>query len=147
MGRCGGKHTEPVITYEVLTDISEEVISVEEAKAFMQIDFPDFDSLIPLFIKGAREAAERYTGLSIGVRTIKLDGPWKRPDAYMPFAPYGAPDGDGVQTVGYSSETLPGDIRLALLNMIHVSFDNRTKGMDFTPGLVLLERARRRVGL
>lgn len=141
------KYTEPDVTYTVTTDVQTEVITLEEAKSFMGIDFPDFDILIPLFIKGAREAAERYTGLSIGERTIQLGGDWKDEDAYMPFAPVNETTDTGVQEVGYTAETLPGDLKIALLQMIHVSFDNRTQGMDFSSSLTLLARLRRRVGL
>lgn len=141
------KEKEPEVTYTIVNDVDTELITVAEAKAFMGIDFPDFDELIPTFIKAAREEAEKYTGLSIGEREIALAGDYTHADAYMPFAPYNPPDEMGVQMVGYTAETLPGDIKLALLNMIHTAFENRTTGLNFGPALKLLDKSRRRVGL
>lgn len=141
------KKPTPVVTYTVITDVSEEIISLADAKAFMGIDFPDFDSLIPMFIKGAREEAERYTGLSIGSRTIQLGGDWEEENAYMPFAPILSTDETGIQQVGYTAETIPGDLKIAILNMVHIAFDNRTTGLNYGTSLKLLDRSRRRVGL
>lgn len=141
------KSNEPKITYTVIVDVQTEIITVEEAKAFMQIDFTDFDSIIPTFIKAAREEAEKYTGLSIGEREIQLEGDFTNQNAYMPFAPYNEPSISGLQNVGYSADTLPGDLKLALLNMIHIAFENRTFGLDYGTSLKLLDRSKRRVGL
>lgn len=140
------KYCEPDVSYEIVTDVESEVISLEDAKAFMQIDFPDFDTIIPMFITAAREEAEKYTGLSIGVRTIQLSGEWQSKYAYMPFEPITSTSAEGVQVVGYTTETLPGDLRLAMLTMIHTAFDNRINP-DYRPNLRLLDRSRRRVGL
>jgi len=142
------KACEPKVTYTIIEDVQTELITVEEAKLFMTIDFPDFDTnLIPMFIKAVREEAEKYTGLSIGVREIQLAGDYTNPKAYMPFAPYAEPSAEGIQTVGYTAETLPGDLKLAMLNMMHIAYDNRTTGLNFATGLKLLDRSRRRVGL
>lgn len=141
------REAEPKVTYTIINDVETELISVPEAKAFMGIDFPDFDAIIPTFIKAAREAAEKHTGLSIGEREIALAGDYTNADAYMPFAPYNPPDEMGVQMVGYTAETLPGDLKLALLNMIHIAFENRANGLDFSSSLKLLDKSRRRVGL
>lgn len=138
---------EPKVKYSVVTDVQAEVITVAEAKSFMGIDFPDFDGIIPMFIKAAREAAEKYTGLSIGQRIIQLTGDYLDESVYMPFAPYAAPDATGLQSVGYDAETLPGDVKLALLNMIHYAFDNRAEGINFGGTIKQLDLSRRRVGL
>lgn len=137
--------TRPKVTYTIITDVTEEVISIAEAKSYMGIDFPDFDVIIPMFIKAARQEAEKHTGLSIGVRQIKLAGDFTDPEAYMPFAPFGGYTTDGIQNVGYTAATLPGDLKLALLTMIHTAFENRTTGLNFN--LKLLDKSRRRVGL
>lgn len=139
------KVKEPKVSYTVITDVQTEVITVEEAKAYMVIDFPDFDdTLAGLFIPAIREAAERYTGLSIGERQIQLAGDYQDEDAYMPFAPFAAPDSDGKQTVGYTRETLPGGLKLAMLSILHDAFENRV-GYNFN--LKPLDLYRRRVGL
>jgi len=141
------KKSTPKVTYTVITDVETEVITLEEAKQFMQIDFDDFDSVIYMLIKAARQEAERYTGLSIGNREIQLGGDWEEEDAYMPFEPIISTSDSGVQVVGYTDQTLPGDLKLAILNMVHISFENRTTGLNYGTSLKLLDRSRRRVGL
>lgn len=140
------KYSEPEVSYTIIEDVQSEVISLDDAKAFMQIDFPDFDGIIPLFITAAREEAEKYTGLSIGTRTLQLSGEWEKADAYMPFEPIMITSPEGVQVVGYTSVNLPRDLKLAMLTMIHTAFENRINP-DYRPNLRLLDRSRRRVGL
>jgi uncharacterized phiE125 gp8 family phage protein len=57
---------------KVTTDLVAEPVSLAEAKAFMEIDFTDFDDLITSLIKAARIASEKFTGLSYGTKTISL---------------------------------------------------------------------------
>lgn len=136
---------QPKVTHIVLTDVLEEVITVAEAKSFMVIDFPDFDdTLASIFIPAIREAAERYTGLSIGTREIQLSGDFLEPEAYMPYAPVISTDADGKQIVGYTASTVPPGLKLAMLTILHDSFDNRV-GHNFN--LKPLDLYRRRVGL
>lgn len=139
--------TQPRVTHTILTDVQDEVLTVAEAKSFMGIDYPDFDTLIGMLISAAREEAEKYTGLSIGIRQIKLKGDYLDESVYMPYAPYEVPDIEGLQTVGYDAQTVPADIKLALLNMVHIAFDNRADGLNFGTSLKLLDKSRRRVGL
>jgi len=141
------KPYQPKVTYTIITDVQTEVITVEEAKAFMTIDYPDFDSLIEMLISAARCEAEKYTGLSIGIREIQLAGDYTDESVYLPFAPGGEISEDGKQTVGYDAGTLPGDLKLALLNMVHIAFENRTTGLSYGTSLKLLDKSRRRVGL
>lgn len=139
------KVREPKVSYTILTDVATEVITVAEAKAFMTIDFPDFDeTLANIFIPAIREAAERYTGLSIGTRQIQLAGDYHDEDAYMPFAPVISTDNDGKQTVGYDAQTVPAGLKLAMLTILHDAFENRV-GYNFN--LKPLDLYRRRVGL
>ena len=136
---------EPKVTHIVLTDVTEEVLSVTEAKSFMAIDFPDFDeTLAGIFIPAIREAAERYTGLSIGTREIQLSGDFTDPEVYMPYAPVISIDDDGKQVVGYTADTVPAGLKLAMLTILHDSFENRV-GHNFN--LKPLDLYRRRVGI
>ena len=56
----------------IVQDLATEPVTLAETKEFMHIDFPDFDVLITLFIKSARIASEKFTGLSYGEKTIEL---------------------------------------------------------------------------
>jgi len=118
------KCKEPTITYELIEDVSEEVIPLEQAKDYMGIDFDDFDLMITKLIKAVRKNFERWTGLSIGMRKIKVIGDYTSELAYMPFEPITEKDGD-LQTVGYTSSNCDEDLVDAMLNVIHTAFENR----------------------
>lgn len=134
--------------YTVLTEDVTPVLTLSEAKEFMLIDFPDFDDLIEqIIIPGAKEAIETYTGYTIGAKTIQLIGDYTAEGVYYPFAPFGTPDASGVQNVGYTVATLPADIKLAWLNLVHIVFNNRAEGLDFVKPLSNIRLRRRRVGI
>lgn len=61
-----------MIQTRVLSDLDIEPVSLEEVKAFMEIDFDDFDTLLTRLIKQARISSEIYTGLSYGKKEIEL---------------------------------------------------------------------------
>ncbi len=61
-----------MIQTRVLSDLEIEPVSLEEVKAFMEIDFDDFDTLLTRLIKQARISSEIYTGLSYGKKEIEL---------------------------------------------------------------------------
>lgn len=71
---------------KVLTDLSAEPVSLDEAKLFLEIDFDDFDALITLLIKSARIASERFTGLSYGKKQISLVS--DQASVTVPFGPF-----------------------------------------------------------
>lgn len=132
------------ITYELISDVTVEVVTLADAKAFLQIDFPDFDTLISLLITAAREEAEKLTGLSIGEREIQLTGDFTDEGGYMPFEPI-VSDTDGLQIVGYTPETCPAAIKLAIMKSVHSQFENRQS--EISMDAQLLKPFRRRVGL
>lgn len=146
------KQAEPKITFEIIEDVTDEVVSLQQAKDFLTIDFDDWDWLIELLIKAAREECEKFTGLSIGVRKIKLTGDYENELAYMPFEPITEKTGN-EQTVGYTADTCPGALKLAILRMIHTHFEYRNdveksgvSMLDINAERVL-KPFRRRVGL
>jgi hypothetical protein len=50
-----------------------EPVSLDEAKAWLQIDFPDHDSLLTSMIKGARKSIENLLNLALVTKAITLD--------------------------------------------------------------------------
>lgn len=143
------KDKEEYLSYEIVTDIDKtnELLSLQEAKDFMLVDFDDHDNVIQMLISAAREQLEQYTGYSIGQRTIKLIGDLNADNIYYPLAPYREPDVMGVQFVGFTAGTLPADIKLAWLNLVHIAFNNRAANMDFGLALKQMGLRRRRVGI
>ncbi len=61
-----------MIQTRVITDLIIEPVILDEVKAFMEIDFNDFDALLTRLIKQARISSEIYTGLSYGKKEIEL---------------------------------------------------------------------------
>lgn len=140
---------EPRVHFHIVEEFTEEIITLDEVKLFLQlVGIPDFDQLLTsLLIPAARAEAERYTGLSIGQRTIQLSGDWQDEKAYMPFEPIISTSETGKQVVGYTAATMPADLKLGIMNMIYIAFNNREQGLDLTSGLKLIATSRRRVGL
>jgi uncharacterized phiE125 gp8 family phage protein len=61
-----------MIQTRIITDLIIEPVILDEVKAFMEIDFDDFDALLTRLIKQARISSEIYTGLSYGKKEIEL---------------------------------------------------------------------------
>jgi hypothetical protein len=146
------KPADPVIAFEIIEDVTEEVVTLQQAKDWLTIDYPDWDWLIEMLIKAAREECEKFTGLSIGVRKIKLTGDYENELVYMPFEPITEKTGN-EQRVGYTADTCPSAIKLAILRMVHTHFEFRNdieksgvSMLDVNADKVL-KPFRRRVGL
>jgi hypothetical protein len=65
-----------------------EPVSLEEVKAWLQIDFADFDDLLSGMITGARQAIESYTNLSIvdDDVTLEVETTCERDRVILPYA-------------------------------------------------------------
>ena len=91
---------------KILTDLTEEPVSLQYCKDFMEIDFADFDDLIERLIKSARIASERFTGLSYGKKKWSLvsnqnkvtipNGPFKELDTLVDV------DGNAISSDNYT---------------------------------------------
>lgn len=75
-----------MIQTKLISDLVAEPVSLNEVKEFMEIDFCDFDNLISSLIKSARQASERYTGLSYGLKEYALMS--DQCEARVPFGPF-----------------------------------------------------------
>lgn len=60
------------IQYNVVSDLSEEPVTVEFFKAHARIDFDTDDELVETYLKAARLHLEKWSQLSFGVKTINL---------------------------------------------------------------------------
>lgn len=61
-----------LVAKEIQTDLTSEPLSTAAAKASMKITFNDDDALISSLCKAARLWLENYTGLQLGVKTLKV---------------------------------------------------------------------------
>jgi len=71
---------------KIITDLTEEPVSLQYCKDFMEIDFTDFDTLITRLIKAARISSEKFTGLAYGKKEIQLVSNQYKVD--LPYAPF-----------------------------------------------------------
>jgi len=56
---------------EIVTDLAVEPVTLQEAKDYMRISSNAEDSLIEELITSARERIEKFTGLSLGEKTLR----------------------------------------------------------------------------
>lgn len=75
------------MTYKILTDISTEPVTLEEAKAHLVVDFSEDDALLTGKIKAAREWLEQYTGLAFAQKTIKVQYDSTDDNYLLPIGP------------------------------------------------------------
>ena len=63
-----------MLQIKIVEDLQFEPVTLDEVKAFLQIDFDDFDSLLEMLLQSARVASENVTGLAYGRKLIQVTG-------------------------------------------------------------------------
>lgn len=147
---CGPKYNS-VLKVAFSEESATEPVTVDEVKDWCRIDVSDDDTLIGKLIKGARVICENYANLSFIKRTITAKIRNGLGDFYPPYGPVvGDPaatykSGDTIDdfdfdcsypdtiTVVYDAgydaadgyETLPDNLRTALLNQVLFMYENR----------------------
>ena len=118
-----------VYNYQVAT----EPITLAEAKAWMQIDFNDWDSLITnQLIPAARIESEKASGMLYVQRNVTISNN-KRDERIYPIGPWVADvttDETEIENYVYSagfnnSNLLPQDLKIAMLRRIATDFAYR----------------------
>ena len=137
---------------EILTDLTTEPVTLQEAKDYMRISSNAEDDLIEELITSARERIEKYTGLSLGLKTLKAYWFYFHIPAEIPYGPVTAinsvvDDNDveleytarGLQyktLEAYSTQGLaieyeagfavcPKGLKLAILKQVSTDYENR----------------------
>ena len=140
-----------------LAEVETEPVTVAEAKTFCRIDISEDDDLIEELITAAREMCENYTGISFVKREVTATFNNANGGRYFPFGPVGEiaeildEDGDNILPANYKIvgslfkqlkepcyaeitatyeggyETLPKDLKDALLNAVFYMYDNRSE--------------------
>jgi hypothetical protein len=136
-----------MLQVDPITDIASEPVTLAEAKAFMQVDYDDYDSLITDLIKMSRQASEQNTGLAYGEKVIQVTGNVDDERIY-PIQPvpkdsdvtWSGESTDGTTDYRYKAGygitdetgTLPEPLRQAILQRVATAFakrDNRDEAM------------------
>jgi hypothetical protein len=122
-----------MLQIQVITDVENEPISLEDAKTFLQIDYPDWDFLISLLIVASRTESEKITGRAYGLKTIQVTGNTDHEKIYpiLPFISdkvWDKEDGckDYRYEAGYSF--IPPDLKIAVLMRVATGFSYRENG-------------------
>lgn len=154
-----------------LADVVTEPVTGEEAKLFCKIDISDDNDLIEELITAAREMCEKYTGISFVKREVTAVFNNSNGGTYLPYGPVGEiteildEDGDEILAANYKIigsqfkqlkepcyaeitatyeggyDTLPKELKTALLEAIFYMYDNRSVGDDI--GEVAIKKLRR----
>ena len=72
---------------EVVTDLSVEPVTLQEAKDYMRISSDSENDLIEELITSARERIEKFTGLSLGEKTLRAYWFYYHVPAEIPYGP------------------------------------------------------------
>lgn len=113
--------------------VATEPITLAEAKAWMQIDFSDWDSLITNeLIPAARIESEKASGMLYVQRNVTISNN-KRDERIYPIGPWVADvttDETEIENYTYSagfnnSNPLPQDLKVAMLRRIATDFAYR----------------------
>lgn len=155
---------------EVVTDLSVEPVTLQEAKDYMRISSESENDLIEELITSARERIEKYTGLSLGLKTLKAYWFYFHVPAEIPYGPVTAinsvvDDNDveleytarGLQyktLEAYSTQGLaieyeagftivPKGLKLAILKQVSTDYENRENYSIYDQAYELSSDARR----
>ena len=72
---------------EILTDLTTEPVTLQEAKDYMRISSDSENDLIEELITSARERIEKFTGLSLGEKTLRAYWFYYHTPAEIPYGP------------------------------------------------------------
>ena len=120
----------------VVTPVPDQVdlITLEEVKDFLSVDYDDFDSLLLLLLASAISASQKYTGLVYPISTVEVTDYDPCKDNKYPVSPY-VEDGPDIEggysyTAGYGAENLPGDLKIAILTRVADGFKYRESSVS-----------------
>lgn len=129
-----------MLQIEVITDLATEPVTLVEAKAFLGIDFTDFDTLITTLITSARLESERVTGKAYGAKLIQVTGNTYTDNTgevvkIYPVTPFVSDevwaDEDANADYQYNAgfTTCPEDLKTAILMRVATGFAYRENGI------------------
>lgn len=76
-----------LLSYQIVTDVIAEPITVSDAKLYLKIDFDDEDAEIDNIIKESREQLEEELDVAFAPKTIKVGIRNELGNFVLPFAP------------------------------------------------------------
>lgn len=105
------------------------LVTLTEVKEFLMVDYPDFDSLLTMLLKSAMSASARFTGLVYPLSTVEVTEWDECKDEKYPIQPFiedlPTIEGGHSYTAGYTTETFPDDLKIAILTRVADGFKYR----------------------
>jgi uncharacterized phiE125 gp8 family phage protein len=155
---------------EIITDLAVEPVTLQEAKDYMRISSNAEDSLIEELITSARERIEKFTGLSLGEKTLKAYWFYFHIPQEIPYGPVTLIDSvvndedvaleyvarglqyktlESYSTTGLTIEyeagfaVAPKGLKLAILKQVSTDYENRENYSIYDQPYELSSDARR----
>ena len=131
-----------MIQVKIIDDNPIEPITLNEAKAWLQVDYSDFDNLISMLISACREKSEQMSGLAYYPKLVEVTGNEKKDKVY-PIQPFVSDEvwADEDENVDYRYNagltTIPQGLKVAMLNRIATGFAYRQNGINEAINAVL----------
>ena len=112
-----------MLKIEVITDLTDEPVSLAEVKAMLRITGSGHDSVILSMITMARKYLEGVLNKSLGQKTLKVTSDDKYEAYDLPYGPNQVvtnedDDDNYVYTYTTGYETVPDDIKILLMQTI-----------------------------
>lgn len=112
-----------MLNIEVITDLTDEPVSLPEVKAMLRITGSGHDSVILSMITIARKYLEGALNKSLGQKTLKVTSDDKYEAYDLPYGPNQVitdEDDDEYYVYTYTTgyETVPDDIKMLLMQVI-----------------------------
>ena len=155
---------------EVVTDLSVEPVTLQEAKDYMRISSESENDLIEELITSARERIEKFTGLSLGEKTLRAYWFYFHIPQEIPYGPVTLIESvvndedvaleytarglqykmlEAYSTVGLTIEyeagfaVCPKGLKLAILKQVSTDYENRENYSIYDQAYELSSDARR----
>jgi hypothetical protein len=131
-----------MIQVKIIDDNPIEPITLNEAKAWLQVDYSDFDNLISMLISACREKSEQMSGLAYYPKLVEVTGNEKTDKVY-PIQPFVSDEvwADEDENIDYrynaGLERIPQGLKVAMLNRIATGFAYRQNGINEAINAVL----------
>lgn len=110
-----------------------ELVTLEEAKDWMSIDFDDWDGLIRMLIKASLTQGEKITGKRLFPVEVKVfDNHCNEKYPVKPIHKSATDTSINPYTyeAGYTNETFPFDLKVAILQDVATGFSYRQNGIQ-----------------
>jgi hypothetical protein len=115
-----------------------EVVSLAEAKQWLNIDYSDFDTLIQSLIDSSIAKSQKVSGCAYWPVTVTVTGntleeyiyPIEPVTTLLPDPDYVEEYEDYTYTSGYADGEVPDDLKRAILQRVATGFAERQNGFD-----------------